>query len=150
GDGTWTFGYDTENHLTSASKTGVSASYVYDGLHRQIQKVVGVVKTRFVYAGWQRIADYDGTTGLLLNRHVFGVGLDEPLISVSAAGTLTYLHADRQGTVIATTDSTGTVGNKNALSPWGEGTVSGTAFGFTGQRIDTESGLYYYKNRYYS
>lgn len=28
--------------------------------------------------------------------------------------------------------------------------MSGTIFGFTGQRIDSETGLYYYKARYYS
>ena len=33
-DGTWTYTYDTENHLLSASKTGTSASYLYDPYHR--------------------------------------------------------------------------------------------------------------------
>ncbi|MDX2105818.1 MAG: RHS repeat-associated core domain-containing protein [Candidatus Melainabacteria bacterium] len=28
--------------------------------------------------------------------------------------------------------------------------MSGTTFGYTGQRFDEETGLYYYKNRYYS
>lgn len=35
--------------------------------------------------------------------------------------------------------------------PYGEsGALSGTSFGFTGQRYDAESGLYNYKSRYYS
>ncbi len=29
GDGTWTFGYDTENHMLTAAMTGTSASYVF-------------------------------------------------------------------------------------------------------------------------
>ncbi|MGD9684398.1 MAG: RHS repeat-associated core domain-containing protein [Candidatus Obscuribacterales bacterium] len=38
-----------------------------------------------------------------------------------------------------------------AYSPWGEsGSMSGTTFGFTGQRYDAETGLYFYKNRHYS
>ncbi len=150
GDGTWTYTFDTENHLLTANKTGVSASYVYDPSHRQIQKTVGAAKTRYVYSGWQRIADYDGAANTLQNRYVYGVGLDEPLIQVSTAGVLTYLHADRQGSIIATSDSTGTVTNKSKYSPFGENAPVGTTFGFTGQRYDAETGLYYYKNRHYS
>ncbi len=151
GDGTWTFGFDTENHLLSASKTGVSASFVYDPLHRQSQKTVGSVKSRYIYSGWQRIADYDGTAGTLQNRYVYGTGLDEPLITVSSGGTLTFLHQDRLGSVIATTDNTGAVTNKNLYSPFGQiATLAGTNFGFTGQRYDSETGLYYYKWRYYA
>lgn len=150
GDGTWTFGYDMENHLTSASSSGVSASYVYDGSHRQIQKTVGSTKTRYVYTGFQRIADYDGTTDTLQTRYVYGTSLDEALIAVSSGGTLTYFHADETSSIIATTDAFANVSNKNKYSPYGEGTPAGTTFGFTGQRFDSETGLYYCKMRYYS
>jgi RHS repeat-associated protein len=150
-DGTWTYSYDTENHLLSANKTGVSASYVYDPLHRQIQKTVGSTKSRYVYAGWQRIADYDGTSGSLQNRYVYGTSLDEALIQVSSAGVVTYMHADRNGSIVATTNSSGTVTNSYKFGPFGESApLTGTTFGFTGQRYDTETGLYYYKRRYYS
>lgn len=149
-DGVWSYSYDTENHLLSAVSSGVSASYLYDGLHRQIQKTVGVVKTRFVYSALQRIADYDGSTNTLQSRYVYGPGLDEPLLTVAGSGTLTYLHEDRLGSIFATTNTAGSVTNKIALAPFGEGTVSGTSFGFTGQRYDSETDLYYYKTRYYS
>lgn len=150
GDGVWTYTYDTENHLLTANKTGLSASYVYDPSHRQVQKTVGSTKTRFVYSGWQRIADYDGTAGTLQNRYVYGDSLDEALIQVSSAGVLTYLHSDALGSIVATTNSSGAVTNKNKYSPFGENAPAGTTIGFTGQRYDAETGLYYYKNRYYS
>lgn len=151
GDGVWTWGYDTENHLVSASKTGVAASMVYDPWHRQSQKEVNSVKTRYIYSGWQRIADYDGTSGSLQNRYVYGVGLDEPLIIVSAGGTLTFLHADKLGSIVATSNSSGVVTNKNKFGPFGELlSLGGTTFGFTGQRFDADLGLYYYKRRYLS
>jgi RHS repeat-associated protein len=150
GDGIWSYSFDTENHLTSASKPGVSASYLYDPLHRQAQKTVGSTKTRFIYAGLQRIADYDGTSGSLQNRYVFGSGLDEPLIQISAGGTLTYMHQDKTGSIIATTNSAGAVTNRYRYSPWGEASsLSGTTFGFQGQRYDSETGLCYMKARYY-
>ncbi|MCW5824189.1 MAG: RHS repeat-associated core domain-containing protein [Cyanobacteria bacterium TGS_CYA1] len=150
GDGTWTYGYDTLNHLTSATKTGVSASYLYDPAHRQGQKTVGSTKTRYIYAGFQRIAEYDGTSGSLLNRFVYGSGLDEPLIQITAGGTVSYFHQDRIGSVIATSDNTGAVTNRYKYSSFGESAaLSGTTFGFQGQRYDAESGLYYMKMRYF-
>ena len=150
GDGVWTFSFDTLNQMTSAVKSGVSASYLYDPTYRQAQKTVGSTKTRFVYSGLQCIAEYDGTSGLLLNRYVFGPGLDEPLIKITSGGTVGYLHHDKNGSIIATTDNTGIVTNRYKYSPWGESSfVSGMTFGFQGQRYDAESGLYYMKARYY-
>ncbi len=149
--GTWTYGYDTENHLLTASETGTSATFVYDPMHRQMQKAVGTTLSRYVYAGYQRIADYNGSTGALENRYIYGNSLDEPLIAVSSLGTLMFLHADKSGSVIATTNSSGAVTNKNSYSPFGEAvSTGGTTFGFTGQRYDPETGLFYYKARYYS
>lgn len=150
-DGVWKFGYDTENHLISANDGTTSVDYVYDPTHRQIQKDVDGTKTRYVYSAWQHLADYDGTSDTLQTRYVYGVGLNEPLISVSAGGVLTYMHADQLGSIMALTDNTGAVTNRFAYSPWGESdSMSGTTFGFTGQRFDEETGLYFYKNRYYS
>lgn len=151
GDGVWTFGYDTENHLVSAVKTGLSASYVYDPQHRQIQKTVGSVKTRFIYSQLQMIAQYDGVSGNLVDRFVYGLDMDEPLIRVDASGNVTYLHHDKMGSIVAITNASGVVQNTYAYSPFGESaSMSGTLFGYTGQRYDAETGLYYYKHRIYS
>lgn len=150
-DGVWKYEYDNENQLISADDGTTSVDYVYDSEGRQLQKDVDGTKTRYVYSGWQRIADYDGTSDTLQNRYVYGDGLDEPLIKVSSGGVLTYMHADSLGTIVALTDNTGAVTNRYAYSPWGESdSMSGTTFGYTGQRYDSETGLYYYKNRYYS
>ena len=120
GDGTWTFTYDTENHLTAATKTGTSVSYLYDPLHRQTQKTVGTVKSRYLYSGWQRIADYDGSTGALLTRYIFGAELDEPLLQITSSGTITFLHSDAVGSVIGVTTNTGAVSNKNTYGAFGD------------------------------
>lgn len=151
GDGVWTFGYDIQNRLTSASKSGVSANYLYDPLNRQSQKTVGSTKTRFIYNGAQRIVEYNGTSGSLITRFVYAKGLDEPVVEVTSAGTKSYLHADRQGSIIAQTDNSGAVTQRNEFGPFGESAVlSGISFGYTGQRYDAESGHYFYKTRYYS
>ncbi len=65
--------------------------------------------------------------------------------------TFRYLHHNHIGSIVATKDSNGDVVNSYAYSPFGEcSSMSGTTFGFTGQRYDPEIGLYYYKNRHYS
>jgi RHS repeat-associated protein len=149
-DGVWTYGFNTQNQLLSASKSGVTASFVYDPLNRQTQKTVGTAKSRYIYSGWQRIADYDGVTDALQTRYVYGTGVDEPLVAITAGGTLSYYHQDRLGSVAATSDSGGVIVNKNKFGPFGDvDSLTGT-FGFTGQRYDSELSLYYYKNRVYS
>jgi len=151
GDGVWTYGYDVLNRLNSAVKTGVSASYIYDPMDRQVQKNVGGSKTNFVYSGLQRIAEYDGSTGDLNTRFVYATGLDEPVVEVDSGGTKTFFHRDRLGSIIARTNGGGAVVDRYEYGPYGESAaLSGTRFGFTGQRHDVESGLYNYKARYYS
>jgi len=149
-DGTWTYSYDTENHLLTAAAGAVSASYVYDPSGRQAQKTVGAVKTRFIYDGVDLIATYDAA-GVLQNRYVHGPGMDEPAIQVTAAGVLSFFHRDFQGSIVALTNNSGAVTNKYTYSPFGESVaLSGTIFGYTGQRYDSETGLYYYKARHFS
>ncbi|MDX2105631.1 MAG: RHS repeat-associated core domain-containing protein [Candidatus Melainabacteria bacterium] len=150
-DGVRRFGYDAENHLITAEDAEMSASYVYDPMHRQVQKNVDGDKTRFLYSGWRRIADYDGSMDSLICRYVYGNRVDEPLVRVASNGDLTFMYHDRQGSITALADETGVVSNRYAYSPYGESDdMDGTTFGFTGQRYDSETGLYYYKLRYYS
>ncbi len=153
GNGTWTYGFDTENHMTSAVKAGTSVAYLYDPFHRQTQKSVtttSTTKTRYIYSGWQRIADYNGTTGALQNRYVYGTGLDEMLIQVTSTGTRTFFHRNHQGTPIARTSNAGAVSNQYKIGSFGEtSALANTTFGYTAQRFDSETGLYYYKRRFY-
>lgn len=153
-DGTFKYEFNTERMMTRVRNAGtnaVIADYLYDPGLRQRQKNVGGVKTNFYYAGFQRLADYDGTALTLQNRYVYGAGLDEILIQITSGGAKTYYHANHQGSVIATTNSSGAVLNRFKYSPYGESpSMTGTSHGYTGQRYDAETGLCYYKMRYYS
>jgi len=76
---------------------------------------------------------------------------------VSAGGTKSYFHQDKTGNVIAMSDAGG---NKTegpyTYDPYGNCLVggiacaSGVAYKYTGRRYDPETGLYYYRARYYS
>ncbi|NJL70869.1 MAG: hypothetical protein HC888_04275 [Candidatus Competibacteraceae bacterium] len=146
-DGVFKYEFNTERMMTRVRNAGTNAiiaDYLYDPALRQRQKNVGGNKTNFYYSGWQRLADYDGTTNTLQQRFVYGPGLDEVLIQITSGGTKTYFHGNHQGSVIATTDASGAVLNRFKYSPYGESpSMSGTSHGYTGQRYDSETGLYY-------
>ena len=70
-----------------------------------------------------------------------------------------YAHSDRQYNVRGLTDSNGNVVELNAYTPYGTketfdatGTPlasSATVYGFTGRRLDGETGLWYFRARYF-
>lgn len=146
----WAFDYDTENQLISADDGATSSSYLYDPQSRQTQKNVDGTKTRYIHADIQLIAEYDGTSGDFQKRYVYGPSLDEVLLEIDDVNEITSLHHDRVGSIVTTTDDTGTVLNTYAYSSWGEcADMNGTTFGFQGQRFDHETGLYFMKARHY-
>ena len=152
-DGTWSYGYDIENRLITASGPGVSAIYDYDPLGRRAGKSGSGVPTEvYLVDGDTEIADYDGA-GNLLRRYVHGPGIDEPVVVYTGSGTSNkaYYHADWRGSIVALSDGSGALSDRFTYSSFGEvDDPTGNPFRFTGRRIDAETGLYYYRARYYS
>ncbi len=146
--GVLTATFDVLNRMTQATLGGTTVDFVYDPNNRQAQKSVSSVNTGFLYDGVQLIAEYDGST--LEKRYIPGILPDEVLIKIESS-TKTYFHKDRLGSVIAVTDASGDVLNSFKYGPFGETpSLTGTPFGYTGQRYDSELQSYYYKARYYS
>lgn len=77
----------------------------------------------------------------------------EPLARIEADGTIRYYHKDALGSVIALTTENGQLATVYSYDPFGNVTVSGMAsdnpFQYTGRENDN-TGLYYYRARYYS
>lgn len=157
------FQYDAENHLTRAQmNTGVDAIYSYDAKGRRTEKNVNGAITRFLSAADHEVAEYNGS-GTLLRRYIYGAETDQIIAMVEGSSTspsssaYSYAHKNHQGSVMALSNSTGAVTNANAYSysPYGlADTASGSgnagfAFRYTGRRLDQETGLYYYRARYY-
>ncbi len=94
-------------------------------------------------------------SGNVLRRYVPGQGTDETLVwyEGSDLSSPSWLATDQLGSVIATTNSSGTVTATYAYSATGEpsgGFASGgPAFRYTGQVQLAAVGLYYYKARMY-
>ena len=152
-DGSTTFVYDTENRLTGASG-GKSASLTYDPLGRLYQVSNASGTTRFLYDGDRLILEYS-SSGVVQRRYVHGANLDEPMLwyegaTVSAANRR-YLHADHQGSVIATSNAAGAKLDLGTYDAYGVTSApSSWRFQYTGQTAIQQLGLYYYKARFYN
>ncbi len=166
-DGTLTYVYDTANHLLGA-KLGAAtvAAYGYDPLDRRMLKNVvagGLGITFFLNSGDDEVAEYANTAGRpLTRRFVPGPSVDDPIAMVMAAGTRTFFHEDKAGSVVAMSDTSGdTAEGPYTYDAYGKCFVSGstlcttqaattTPFRFTGRYLDNETGLLYYRARFYS
>ncbi|MDZ7871133.1 MAG: RHS repeat-associated core domain-containing protein [Rheinheimera sp.] len=88
----------------------------------------------------------------MLKRYVHGIGSDDPLVSYDGSGTTspTYLLADERGSIMAETNSAGTVTTKHQYGPYGEPINQSTSrFRYTGQILLPGTALYHYKARVY-
>ncbi|MFH1023927.1 MAG: RHS repeat-associated core domain-containing protein [Planctomycetota bacterium] len=156
------YAWDIENHLAQAQKNGAIAGiYAHDALGRRVSKTAGGVKTVFVSAGSQEIAEYEGK--VLKRAYVFGAYIDEPIVMKPASGVF-YYHANQQFSIVALTNAVGQVVERYKYDPYGKAAVLDSAgnpkadpahseFGnpwlFTGRRLDKEAGLYYFRARMY-
>jgi RHS repeat-associated protein len=156
GDGTWTYGYDTENRLISATSSSTAATYAYDALGRRSSKTVNGTTTAWMSFGHQEIAEFQGPSGGALGltkQFVYGPKLDEPAVSFDASNTRIYHFRDALGSIIALANSGGQLTEKYAYTAYGSAVVTGAGtapYRFTGRRFDAETGLYHYRARAYS
>tara|TARA_R110002051_G_scaffold75646_1_gene137498 strand:- start:804 stop:1850 length:1047 start_codon:yes stop_codon:yes gene_type:complete len=98
-----------------------------------------------------------------LRRYIPGPGVDQRVAMVDCRGSAScapgdsgvatdYYFADRQGNVLAVTSQAGVIRQHFFYTPFGVelvGDPSGNPFRYTGRRYDAETGLYYYRARYY-
>jgi len=158
-DGTYTYGYDAENRLLTASKTGLAASYQYDPLGRRTHKSgTGVTERYFLSDGSDEIVEYDANKAVVA-YYVPGPAIDEPVAMVTGTAapyTHEFFRTNHQGSVIATSADDGSrAEGPFTYDPYGncfDGAnpcSAGEPYRFTGRRLDPETGLLYYRARYY-
>jgi RHS repeat-associated protein len=152
--------WNQKNQLTHVSGAAAGPiEYRYDAMGRRVQKIVNSVTTNYLYDGLNLIAELDGDNNNAVKTWYVYAGpmapIDRPLARVDASdGSVLYYHQDLLGSVIALTNSSGVVVTQYNYSPFGHTEVIGTdidqPFRFTGREWDAETGLYYYRARYYS
>ncbi|MGK7899537.1 MAG: RHS repeat-associated core domain-containing protein [Xenococcus sp. (in: cyanobacteria)] len=145
------------------------AEFTYDAFNRRISKAVDTnpqdandaVVTHFVYDREDVLLDFvdaDGVSGInepqLVQRYLHGPGIDRVLAQENASGDVIWHLTDHLGTVRDLVDNTGTVVNHLTYDSFGrviaetDASVN-TRYLYTGREFDRETGLYYYRARYY-
>jgi RHS repeat-associated protein len=85
-----------------------------------------------------------------------GPDIDNYIATVSSSGAIKFYHTDKMGSIVAMSDVNGNLAEGpyvydaygNCFSS-GAACSAGVGFRYTGQRLDPETGLYYYRARYY-
>jgi RHS repeat-associated protein len=189
GDGVWAYSWDAENRLTQMSTTTAAVNagfpnrvlqFQYDYLGRRVKKLVIdggsnqlLSGRRFLYDGWNLIAEYADTgataIGALVRSYTWGLDIAKTLNDAGGVGALLQIADQASGKVFFPTyDGNGNVlvvlnASNGALaatyeySPYGEplhsqtfdAVVGDQPFRFSTKFLDIETGLVYYGRRYY-
>lgn len=146
--GPWSYTWNSAGQLVGATNGTTTASYAYDPFGRRVSKTVNGTTTAFVYDGSNIVASI---TGGIVTHFVQGVGTDEHL-AVIQGGMPYFYHSDGLGSVTTITDGSQNIVQSYGYASFGQPTSS-TAFQqpyqFTGRELDNETGLMYYRARYY-
>lgn len=156
----WTYSYDAQNRLISASNGTTAATFAYDSRNRRVQQTIDGETTFFYFDDWSLIDERDAGD-VQQARYVNGAILDEILSKTAPAYTV-YYHHDAIGDVTHLTDGTAAVVEKYSYDVFGAPTISngsgnvtglsayGNRFLFTGREFISGLGLYDFRNRFYS
>ncbi len=152
--GTTSYTWDFENRLTSVTLpgTGGTVNFKYDPFGRRIEKIAPTTGTTIYAYDGDNVVGELGAGGSLLAQYTQGPGIDEPLAMMGTGATYFY-HADGLGSITSLTDGIGNVAASYVYDSFGNLTAStGTIanpFQYTGREFDSETGLYFYRARYY-
>ena len=146
--------YDPRNQLTKAfdGANNELARFDYDFERRRISKQSANGYESYAYAGSQIVNEFNAT-GAAIAKYAIGAG--EIVKSEFGNGENNFHFTDALGSVTALTNGQGSLTTRNEYDAFGElATTGGTlnSIGYTGQRLDNETGLMALGNgeRYYS
>jgi RHS repeat-associated protein len=152
--GTITYNWDYyTNKLTSVvlPNGGGTVSFKYDPFGRRIQKSGPGGTTNYLYDGMNLLEEVD-QSGNVLARYTQGSSVDEELSELRAS-TTSYYEADGLNSITSLSSAAGVLANTYTYDSFGNRTAStGTLtnpFQYTGREFDQETGINYYRMRYY-
>ena len=143
------FEYNGYNQMVKYEDTGegeVNAEYKYDAIGRRASKKVDGYTTTHRWDGSSIVGD----SGTGAGTYYRGMNL----IGQNRNNTVNYYVNDGHGNITALTNADGTTAGKRDYSAYGNMTTLGgemnTVFNYCGEYQDSESGMIYLRNRYYS
>ena|GEM_PF-1228242 len=149
--------YDVYGKVVGAEEPAMTAVYLYDASDRRVMSQVNGYATYFVLEGDRVLQEVDGNSTQVTKEFVWGSAIDE-LVILKLDGEIYHAHADALGSTALLTDATGNIVERYDYNPFGAcvatdvngGGLVGNPYRFTGRRLDSETGLYYYRARHYS
>jgi RHS repeat-associated protein len=161
-----TLAWDFRNRLASvrdqnaAGQETQRVDFTYDAFNRRTSKTVSGGKTTYyVHDGVNVVLEFEGPAGGAIasqpsHRFLHGPAVDQVLAQEDALGEVLWPLADRLGSMRDVADSQGNVVNQIAYDSFGNvisesNPAVDSHFGYTGRELDAETGLHYYRERYY-
>lgn len=118
------------------------AEYTYDGDGKLVMSQVGDAITLYPNS-------YYEVQGATVRKYYFA---GSQRIAVRENNELTFLLADHLGSTVGTVNSSGCLGSRTKYTAFGEtrgAATTSTDYLYTGQREESEIGLYFYNARFY-
>jgi RHS repeat-associated protein len=153
GSNTTTYAWDYENRMTSVTLpgSGGTVTFKYDPFGRRIYKSSSTATSVYAYDGFNLIEETNSSGGVVA-RYEQAQNIDEPLATLRSSAT-SYFHADGLGSITSLSSAAGSIANTYTYDSYGNLTASTgsltNSFRYTGREFDSETGLYYYRARYY-
>jgi RHS repeat-associated protein len=160
------YSWDYHNRLTGVTTKDINGTlikavgYTYDVYDRRIGKSVdadgaGVAAPQtewYVYDGSNVSLVFDGQ-GNQTHRYLYGTGVDQILADETQTG-VNWALVDNLGSVRDVVDNNGNLLNHITYNSFGQVSAQTNAaidfrYGYTGRELDKETGLDYYRARYY-
>ena len=151
--GTTNYAWDYENRLTSVTLPGGggTVSFKYDPFSRRVYKSSSSATSIFAYDG-DNLIEETNSSGSAVARYSQGLNIDEPL-AMLRSGATSFYNADGLGTITSLANTAGSLAQTYTFDSFGKQTASSGSlmnpFQYAARESDTETGLYYYRARYY-
>lgn len=126
-------------------------SFKYDPFGRRIYKSSSSGTSIYAYDG-DNLVEEANSSGTAVARYSQGLNIDEPLAMLRSSATSFY-NADGLGTITSLANTAGSLVQTYTFDSFGNQTASSGSltnpFQYTARESDSETGLYYYRARYY-
>jgi RHS repeat-associated protein len=153
GSNTTQYFWDYENRMSSVTLpgSGGTVTFKYDPFGRRIYKASSSGTSIYAYDHDNLIEETNASGGVVA-RYTHTNGMDEP-VAMLQSGTTSFYSADGLGSVTSLSNPAGSLAETYGYDSFGRQTNSSGSltnpFRFTGRELDTETGLYFYRARYY-
>jgi RHS repeat-associated protein len=152
-DGAKSYFWNALNQLVEVKEgTTTIATFEYDGAGRRTEKVAAGLTHQYIYDAEDIVEERISGSSSDTIRYYHGAGIDEPLARKNSSDVVTYYLADHLGSIIQESSAAGAITLEREYDPWGVAMqgASTSGYAYTGREWDAETGLYYYRARYFS